>query len=484
MSNKPLISIVVPAYNEEFGLKECLSALKSQDYPGAIEIIVANNASTDRTPDIAREMGCRVVNEPRKGYVHALRAGFSAANGEIICCTDADTLVPQTWVSRIERTLSKPGVVACSGSFLFSDGSWWIRLIGWAFGRCNWHLAGANMAVRKDAFWKAGGFDPQVNMGADVELGFRLKKVGTVLIDKKLIAFTSARRFQLAFWRTIFRYYINDLFLILFRRPLFHTFANYRLSPRGAFAPASVFQFGVPLFMMVLLVGLTQSPTNQLLGSVFAHGGKAPEVALTFDDGPSQFTEQVLDILKQQNVPATFFLVGKNVQRYPDLVRTEVADGHAIGNHTFTHPLWSAIRSSAELSRQLDMTREAIRSAHGPATVFFRPPHGWRTPWMIRECDKKGYKVVTWTIDPLDWTRPSPSAIVHRILARVKPGSIILLHDGLETHPAPIIGNTVTALSIIISELKKRGYRFVTVPELYAEWEQTAPHHHLFDLAK
>ena len=129
MTGKPFISIVVPAYNEEYALPATLAALKAQRYDGEFEIIVVNNASTDSTPLIAENAGCRVVNQPRKGYVHALSAGFTAARGEIIASTDADTLVKPDWIQRMAGVLSRPGVVACGGVFEFSDGSRTIRLL-------------------------------------------------------------------------------------------------------------------------------------------------------------------------------------------------------------------------------------------------------------------------------------------------------------------------------------------------------------------
>jgi glycosyltransferase involved in cell wall biosynthesis len=184
MIKKPFISIVVPAFNEEDMITDCLLSLHQQHYDGDYEIIVVNNASTDGTPAIAESMGAKVVTEWKKGYVHALRAGFSEASGDIIACTDADTRVFSNWLSRIAELLQKPGTIACSGTFRFYDGPAWLRFIGKVFGRFNYHLAGANMAVWRKAYLASGGFNANVNMGADVELGQRLKKQGTLVIDR------------------------------------------------------------------------------------------------------------------------------------------------------------------------------------------------------------------------------------------------------------------------------------------------------------
>ena len=156
MTKKPFITIVVPAFNEEDMITDCLLSLRRQQYDGNYEIIVVNNASTDRTAGIAVSMGAKVVNEWKKGYVHALRAGFSEASGDIIACTDADTRVSPTWLSQIASLLAERNTIACSGTFRFYDGPAWLRCIGEVFGRFNYHLAGANMAVWRKAYMASG----------------------------------------------------------------------------------------------------------------------------------------------------------------------------------------------------------------------------------------------------------------------------------------------------------------------------------------
>jgi len=475
MNRLPFITVVIPAYNEEFSLPETLRALKRQEYPGQYEILVVDNASTDRTAEIARSMGARVIEETRQGYVHAIRRGFGAANGEIIACTDADTLVAPDWLDRMAHILEPEDVVATSGAFRFFDGPWWIRMLGRLFGGWNWHLAGANMAVKKTAFQHAGGFNGHINLGADVELGFRMKKIGRLVIDPSLIVHTSSRRFSLAFWTTIFHYYVNDLCLVLFRRPLFYEFANYRLGPAMAIRGMSAFRFAAPALIMLFFIGWMESPDSQFMGSVFARGTRQPQVALTFDDGPSGYTAGILDTLAAYHVPATFFVIGENAARHPDLVKRAIAEGHAIGNHTWSHPILSAMQSSAELERQLDRTDAVVRADGASNDRFFRPPHGWRSPGMLRCCAKKGYTVVTWTVDARDWIHSPPRTIEHHVLDRIKPGAIILLHDGLELRTDPQMDGIGEALSVIIRQLRAQGYTFVTVPELYAESQKTAP---------
>ncbi len=470
MKKKPSFSIIVPAYNEEIMIAECILSIQRQDYDGECEIIVVNNASTDRTEEIARSLGVTVVFEQKQGYVHALRAGFSAATGDIIACTDADTRVPPFWLEKISENLLEQGTIACSGVFMFYDGPWFIRFIGRVFGRLNYHLAGANMAVWRKTYLASGGFDPQVNMGADVELGQRLSKFGRVLIDRSLVARTSGRRFQYAFFQTLALYYFNDLWLMLLRRPLFYNFPNIRTrgaqfavsSSRPAYARIAIAGLAVAVFLWI-----SESTENGIFGSVLAHGRQhLPLVALTFDDGPSKYTPQILDTLAKYDVKATFFMIGGNVDRLPGIARRVVSEGHAVGNHTYSHPFWAPMETPDRISREINKAEYSIYKATGQWPSYFRPPHGWRSPWMMQLARKEKFTVVTWTVTPEDWERISSKTIKRRVLSKCGAGSIILMHDGLELRQDPQRQQTVAALPAIITALKSRGYRFVTIPEL------------------
>jgi peptidoglycan/xylan/chitin deacetylase (PgdA/CDA1 family) len=472
MKKNPSFTVIVPAFNEEEMIAECILSIQRQCYDADYEIIVVNNSSTDRTEEIARSLGVQVIYEPKQGYVHALRAGFAAATGDIIACTDADTRVPPSWLAQISKNLSFHGTVACSGVFMFYDGPLFIRFIGKAFGRFNYHLAGANMAVWRHAYLRSGGFDPHVNMGADVELGQRLNKFGHVVIDRKLVARTSGRRFQYAFFQTLCLYYLNDLWLLLLRRPLFYNFPNIRArsarlalsSSRSAYARIAIAGLVVALFLWV-----SESTENRMFGSVLAHGQQnLPLVALTFDDGPSKYTPQILDTLAKYNVKATFFMIGSNVDRCPAIARRVAAEGHAIGNHTYSHPFWAPMEMPVLLRRELDKAENSIVRATDQRPCYFRPPHGWRSPWMMQLARKEKYTVVTWTVSPDDWQHISRKIIEHRVLSKCGAGSIILMHDGIELKQDPQRQETVAALPVIIAELKSRGYQFVTIPELIA----------------
>lgn len=185
-------------------------------------------------------------------------------------------------------------------------------------------------------------------------------------------------------------------------------------------------------------------------------------IALTFDDGPwPNSTSQVLDVLKKSNVKATFFIVGMQVQKYPQLVKQVVANGHAIGNHTWSHQYDHYNASAA--AREIDRTAELVYKTTGVKTSLFRPPAGILNNGLVTYAHEKKYAVVMWSVDSKDWRsrRTTKQAFIDNVLKEAKPGGIVLLHDGGGDR-----SNTVQALPQLIAQLKKHGYKFVTVPEL------------------
>lgn len=212
---------------------------------------------------------------------------------------------------------------------------------------------------------------------------------------------------------------------------------------------------------------ITESPKNQLWGptitSVPVH---QKVVALTFDDGPNPpYTNEIVDYLHRQGVAATFFVVGIAVVAHPDIVRREVLDGDAIGNHSWDHAHLVLLRRS-HIERELTDTENAIKRATGVHTLLFRPPFGARDFAVIQVAHDLGFQVIMWSVPlPADWQRPPPGVIADRVLRYVKDGSIIVLHDGNRGLPADR-APTVDATKLIVTALRREGYRFVTVPEL------------------
>ncbi len=180
-------------------------------------------------------------------------------------------------------------------------------------------------------------------------------------------------------------------------------------------------------------------------------------IALTFDDGPwPTYTKQILQILDENDVKATFYMVGSVLSAYPKIGRQVRDAGHAIGNHSWSHPLRTR-HPSAEVSR----TDAAIRRILGVKSTTFRPPYGAMTNGMAREAMKRKQAVMIWSADSSDWKRPGASRIISTIMRQASPGGVALFHDG-----GGYRNQTVAALPIIIQSLRARGYRFVTVPEL------------------
>jgi len=233
------ISVVIPAYNEEKLIARCLESIKKQDYTGHYEIIVVDNNSTDRTADISREWGAKIVQEKRQGYVYAVARGFAEARGEIIATTDADAVVPTHWLSTLVDCFQKnPEVVAVGGRITFYDADWKIHLFEkYFFPVIYWfdksagrgpHLWGPNLAVRQEPFLRAGGWNFNVNLQADNEITDRLRKVGKVLILDDFLVPTSSRRWKKDFLRNALLYSINFLSLEYYKKPLFRGFPVVR----------------------------------------------------------------------------------------------------------------------------------------------------------------------------------------------------------------------------------------------------------------
>lgn len=176
-------------------------------------------------------------------------------------------------------------------------------------------------------------------------------------------------------------------------------------------------------------------------------------VALTFDDGPSAATSGLLDDLAEARVKATFFIVGDQARAYPDQLKREVAEGHAIGNHTRTHPLLASL-TPAQVHDELADGEDAIAGITGTRPLLVRPPYGSYSA-AVRSF---GHPLVLWDVDTMDWQHHDPARVLARAAQYVRPGSIVLMHDTLP--------GTLTAVPQLIRNLRAAGYTLVTVPEL------------------
>lgn len=236
-------------------------------------------------------------------------------------------------------------------------------------------------------------------------------------------------------------------------------------------------RFGMGLAILGMTAGLFLTlsavlPENDVFGRVFSHMQTTQKVvALTFDDGPyPPYTGQMLDVLKEYHIPATFFVVGQNVEKYPELVKRIAEEGHEVGNHTYHHiDLLKADRKV--IADEIDRTSQAIFTASGIRPHLMRPPHGFRDPVIMEMMAERGLKVVEWSVMSRDWLNPGVDAIVDRTVSKVKNGSIILLHDGDGIASQNSRAETIEATRRIIQILSNQGYKFVTVDEILAKTE-------------
>ena len=231
---------------------------------------------------------------------------------------------------------------------------------------------------------------------------------------------------------------------------------------------ATLASAGVGAAAAGLMVYEWLTPRSWLYGPVFWHARTDERVvALTFDDGPCHpYTEGLVEVLSREGIRATFFMVGNNVVREPNLA-AEAASEHAVGNHTFTHPhlTWS---KGSTVREELARGQEAIHDATGAVPTVFRVPHGWYGPQVISGARELGMRCVGWSVMAWDWNKPPPETIQRRILRGAGPGGVTLLHDGQDTdaYPKSDRSRTIAAVPRIIESLGQDGYRFVTVPEL------------------
>lgn len=185
-------------------------------------------------------------------------------------------------------------------------------------------------------------------------------------------------------------------------------------------------------------------------------------IALTFDDGPSpKNTAQILEILKKNNIKATFFMVGQMVKYFPQVAKQVAADGHVIGNHTWHH--WYFQMDGATASSEIDRTADIIYKTTGEKTTLFRPPGGFLNNGLAQYAKNEKYAVMMWSEQSGDAERRSPQVpgLVTNVLKQAKPGAIVLLHDGGGNR-----SKSVKALPEMIAGLKAQGYRFVRIPQL------------------
>ncbi|MFV0604376.1 MAG: polysaccharide deacetylase family protein [Niabella sp.] len=182
-------------------------------------------------------------------------------------------------------------------------------------------------------------------------------------------------------------------------------------------------------------------------------------IVLSFDDGPStEYTQKILQILQEQQVPATFFLIGKNIQASPELVHEIVSNGHLIGNHSYEHSNWFDLQSSKNMIAELQQTHNLVHQLTGKHLKWFRPPYGVTNPNVKKAVAALNYQTIGWNVRSLDTMIKEPAKLLDRLKGMIKPGAIVLLHDTQEI--------TTHILPDFLQYIKEQGYVIVPLDKL------------------
>jgi len=203
-------------------------------------------------------------------------------------------------------------------------------------------------------------------------------------------------------------------------------------------------------------------------GTFFRENTSDKVVALTFDDGPSpEWTPKILDALRDAGVKATFFMLGDHVEKYPEIAKRIVQEGHEVGNHTYDHHVLLYYKMD-ELEKEIKKSEKIIKDTTGVTTKYFRPPKAWLTAAEKQKIEEMGYKTVLWSLNSKDWVTFHDKQITSYILRNIRPGDIILFHDsgGVFGTEGGNRTQTVKVIPRLVRKLKERGYKFVTINEL------------------
>lgn len=214
----------------------------------------------------------------------------------------------------------------------------------------------------------------------------------------------------------------------------------------------------------VMAWGVRGRSSNLFAPSYWRGSPAQPRIALTFDDGPSESTPDLLRILDRHGIKATFFVCGMHVRRLPGVARAAVEAGHELANHSDTHPAFY-FKSTAFMTREIREAQRAIQDAAGVEARLFRPPYGVRWPGLAQAQKASGVTGILWTVIGQDW-RLAASAITERVCGQSSNGAIICLHDGRAQTVGPDISATLGAVNAIIPRLADRGFIFTTVSDL------------------
>ena len=506
---QPFLSVVIPAHNEAKYLPACLKTLQAQVTSYSYEVIVVDNNSTDGTRAAAIAHSVRLVSETRKGVCSAREAGRKAANGTIIISTDADCQYPPNWLDNIGQAFSDQADLSLLiGNYRFIKSPFWanrlLELYEWLSLQLNYafgwtlYVSAANLAFRAKDF---DGYNTVLTQGGDELYVLRnVRRRGRVLLRFTLPIHTSSRRLAQGFYKTFYNDFIQSYLVNYWQTSKTGvnsggSYAAHRIEKQttsnvkgfitlalimAAFVALIVYGFallgnisnpgqfilGYAALSLGILSYATFSPHSQLGGpQPYRVPIKQKQIALTFDDGPNgQFSIDVADILERYDGKGSFFSVGKNVLREPEITEELSKRGHLIGNHSYGHrfidyflPNWRG---------NLAQTNKIIQTVTGDRPQFVRLPWLFRTPWLIRTCYRLGLQPVAGTFVSLrEFRQPNGYKMARSFVKKVRPGDIIILHDGYNAAGADR-RQTVAAVAELCRLLHADGYSFVRLDAL------------------
>lgn len=212
-------------------------------------------------------------------------------------------------------------------------------------------------------------------------------------------------------------------------------------------------------FLSFLVIGSSAMKFNIFLPAHTSPARTENKIAITFDDGPHLFTESVLEVLNRYSAKASFFVIGKNIENRPDIVQRIVDEGHAIGNHSYSHHKFFSLFNTKTIADEIEKTNELIKNTTGKATDYFRPPYGVTNPAIAAAVRTTQMKVIGWNSRSFDTATNKPKKVIKRIVSQLKPGSVILLHDNRE--------QTAQILEAILLHVKEKKYKCVTIDEMF-----------------
>jgi len=226
------------------------------------------------------------------------------------------------------------------------------------------------------------------------------------------------------------------------------------------FYPVSAFFLLIPVLVWLALAAAGSFSVRWNYHLQARHENPVSEhIALTFDDGPTPYTAEVLDLLKEHGQKATFFLIGRQVEKYPELVKRMLAEGHTVGNHTYSHARNTGFMNARQMEEEIRAADRAIRAVISRKVKFYRPPYGVTNPSVKKAVQYTGHTVMGWSIRSLDTVIRQEEKILDRILRRLKSGRVILLHDTSE--------RSVNVLRELLDKLGEKALQSVPLDELF-----------------